>query len=238
LNHAVGLISDSHFLAVDQFEAPVITDAFTAAQTYFRSVNKLHPEIKYPVLVWNYLPPSAGSIIHPHIQMLEEDSPVPVLQNRMNLCTQYFQKCKRNYFHDLIQHEKKMGERYVGGNASVEVIATYAPRGFNEIEFIVPHVSNLTSLNEKQVSDLCDILSRTLKAYKSVGVYSFNLASYSCALNENREDFWLHFKLFSRPSPTGIYTNDTGPMERMYDSWVIDSVPEKLTESMKPFFTK
>jgi len=225
-------------LAIDQFEAPLIADGVTAAQTFIRSVNKLHPEIKYPVLVWNYLPPSAGSIIHPHIQMLVEDSPVPALQHRMNLCAQYFQKHKKNYFHDLLAHEKQKGERYIGGNSSVDVIATYSPRGFNEVEIIVPHVSSITSMNEKQVADFCDILARALKGYKSVGVASFNMASYSHAVNENSEDFWLHFKLFSRPAPTGIYTNDTGPMERMYDSWVIDSVPEKLAEVMKPFFTK
>lgn len=77
---------------------------------------------------------------------------------------------------------------------------------------------------------------RVLKGYKSLGVGSFNMASYSGAINEKREDFSLHFKVFSRPYPNGVYTNDTGPMERVYDSWVIDSVPEKLAEAVKPFF--
>jgi hypothetical protein len=45
-----------------------------------------------------------------------------------------------------------------------------------------------------------------------------------------------HARLFSRPYPRGVYTNDTGPMERGYDVWVIDTVPEELADRMKPFF--
>jgi hypothetical protein len=63
------------------------------------------------------------------------------------------------------------------------------------------------------------------------------MASYSAAINDNSEYYWLCVKLFSRPSPKGVYTNDTGPMERMYDSFVIDSVPEKLAEFLRPFFS-
>lgn len=64
---------------------------------------------KYPTLVWNFLPPSAGSIIHPHIQMLVEDEPVPALKDRIKKLEAYFQAHKRNYFADLIEHEKKKG---------------------------------------------------------------------------------------------------------------------------------
>jgi len=48
----------------------------------------------------------------------------------------------------------------------------------------------------------------------------------------------LHAKLFSRPYPKGVYTSDTGPMERGYDVWVIDTLPEELAERVRPFFSE
>jgi len=235
-NHAVGVISDAHFLDIEQFTAPLLSDTINASQTYISAVAASQPADKYPVFVWNYLPPSAGSIIHPHIQILVEDQPVPELQKHLNKTEEYFKTHKRNYYSDLVAAEVKNGERYIGGNSSVHVFTSFAPRGFNEVQFVFPGVSSFTSLNKKQVDDFAEALVKILAGYKSVGVGSFNLASYSAGVNENREDYWLLIKLFSRPFPKGVYTNDTGPMERMYDSFVIDSPPEILASNLRPFF--
>jgi len=83
----------------------------------------------------------------------------------------------------------------------VHVFTSFAPRGFNEVQFVFPGVSGFTSLNKKQVDDFTEALVRVLAGYKSVGVGSFNLASYSAAVNENREDFWLCIKLFFSTFP-------------------------------------
>lgn len=106
--------------------------------------------------------------------MLLEDAPVPALENRMDKASAYFLKHKRNYFDDLIATEKKKAERYIGSNEvsimfeqflliplqSVHVISTYSPRGFNEIELIIPGVSAFTSLSDKQIGDFADALIR------------------------------------------------------------------------------
>ena len=35
---------------------------------------------------------------------------------------------------------------------------------------------------------------------------------------------------------SGVYTSDTGPFERLYDAWVIDTLPEIVAEQLQPFF--
>jgi len=237
-NHAVGVIADAHYLDIEQFSTTLLSDTIVASQNYIQAVHASKPTDKYPVFVWNYLPPSAGSIIHPHIQILVEEEPVPELQKHLTNSSDYFKTNSRNFYSDLVIAELKSGERYIGGNDSVHVITSFAPRGFNEVQFIFPHVSSFTSLNKKQVDHFVEALVKILAGYKSVGVGSFNLASYSAAVNENRDDYWLCIKLFSRPFPKGVYTNDTGPMERMYDSFVIDSPPEILASNLRPFFNK
>jgi hypothetical protein len=38
--------------------------------------------------------------------------------------------------------------------------------------------------------------------------------------------------------PGGIYTNDTGFFERMYDLWIIDTLPEEVAHQARPLFPK
>jgi len=236
--HAVGTISDAHFLPMEGFHPKMLSDTVLAAQHYIKCVTAAKLNHKYPVFVWNYLPPSAGSIIHPHIQMLVEEDPVPELQKIFSKSELYYKTNKTNYWSDLIDLEIKANERYIGGNSSVQVLSSWAPRGSNEILFVFPGVSTFASLNEQQVFDFTDALARALKGYQSMGIGSFNLVSFSGPVGSKSDSFTLHLKLISRPAPKGVYTNDTGPMERMYDAFVIDAVPEKLNEIIKPFFSK
>lgn len=87
------------------------------------------------------------------------------------------------------------------------------------------------------MAQLAEALVRALRAYKSMGVGSFNLVTYSAPMNAPISYFPLLMVLISRPYPSGIYTNDTGPFERLYDAWVIDTLPEDVAEAMRPHFT-
>jgi hypothetical protein len=59
--------------------------------------------------------------------------------------------------------------------------------------------------------------------------------SFSSALDEPLPYFTLHFKLVSRPYPRNVYTNDSGPFERFYDIWVIDTLPEDVAAICRGF---
>ena len=104
-----------------------------------------------------------------------------------------------------------------------------------KIQFIFKE-SSLAELTEGAIDGFAHAITKALCAYKEIGIGSFNLITYSGPLPEKLDSYRLHASLFSRPSPRGVYTNDTGPMERGYDVWVIDTVPEELADRMKPFF--
>ena len=78
-------MSDAHFLGMEDFTAALLGDSFSATQSYVQvlvkhnhsfliagSKQKVGYPKSYPIVVWNYLPPSAGSIIHPHVQIIIE----------------------------------------------------------------------------------------------------------------------------------------------------------------------
>jgi len=126
-------------------------------------------------------------------------------------------------------------KRWIYSNETVAVFAPFSPRGFNQVNIVIKDCSNIADMNEKQINAFVDALLKVLKGYKSIGIGSLNLASYSNAIGTNSKQYWLNFVIWSRPNPTGIYTNDTGPTERMYGNYVIDTFPEKVAEIMRSF---
>lgn len=234
-NHAVATLSETHYLDLDGFRVDMLSDNLFASRDYILSVWNNNKEKRWPIWVWNYMPPSAGSIIHPHAQILVEGQPVPRLADLLAQGEAYFDDHRRNYWDDLVTEEQELGERFIFADDSITVITSFAPRGFNEIQFIFKE-SSLTELTVEAIDVFAHAIIKALRAYKEIGIGSFNLITYSGPLDEKLGSYRLHAKLFSRPFPRGVYTNDTGPMERSYDVWVIDTVPEEFADRMKPFF--
>ncbi len=236
-NHAVGIMSREHFLSLGDFAPRLIEDNLLAAKRYILSVHAQNRDARYPIYIWNYMPPSAGSIIHPHVQILVECEPAPHLSRLLEESLEYYNRNGENYWRNLIEEEKRLGERFIAGDDILSVIASFAPHGFNELCFIFHEVSSLAELNERQIERFSFYLSRALKAYQEIGVGSFNLITLSGPAKGNEACFyWMSARLISRPYPEGVYTNDSGPMEKLQDVWVIDTLPEELAKSVKEVF--
>ena len=235
-NHAVGIISQAHFLDLDEFSVEMLRDNLIASKGYILSTHESDKEAGWPIYIWNYMPPSAGSIIHPHSQILVESEPLPVQALLMEKSRAYFDHHSKNYWEELIEQERKINERFIYQGDCLALIASFAPRGFNEVQFIFKELSSLAQLDERRIADFADCLTRALKGYKELGIGSFNLISFSGPIGKLVDYYRLSAKLISRPYPGGVYTGDTGPFERLCDAWVIDTLPEVVAEKLKPFF--
>ncbi len=152
-NHAVGIISQAHFLDLDKFSPKMLEDNLIASKSYIRSVYEKDREALWPIYVWNYMPPSAGSIIHPHVQILVESEPLPTQAKLLKKGEEYFNHNGQIYWEELVEQERKLKGRFICDNDSLFVVASFAPRGFNEIQFIFEKASSLTELDERQIAD-------------------------------------------------------------------------------------
>ena len=235
-NHAVGIISRAHFLALDEFSVEMLRDNLVASKSYILSVYERDKEASWPIYIWNYMPPSAGSIIHPHAHILVEREPMPVQIELLQKSQEYLSQNRRNYWEELVEKERNLAKRFIYDSNYLSVVASFAPRGFNEIQFIFKGVSSLAELGEPQIADFADCLVKALKGYKNLGIGSFNLLTFSGPMGERLNYYRLNAKLISRPYPSGVYTNDTGPLERLCNVWVIDTLPEMVAAQLKPFF--
>jgi galactose-1-phosphate uridylyltransferase len=235
--HVVGTICRNHFLKLSEFTPDMVRDNLLATKRYIASVHARNREARYPVYMWNYLPPSAGSIIHPHVQILLESEPTPQLAVLMAKSSDYYRSTGQNYWATLVEQERKLGERLITGDDLISVLASFAPCGFNEVCFIFHGISSLAQLDESRIETFSHRLTMVLRAYEGMGIGSFNLCTLSGPIDEDfSNSYWMSARLISRPYPRGIYTNDSGPMERMQGVWVIDTLPEELARKMESAF--
>ena len=237
-HHAVGTLTGRHYMELDEFTPRMVADNLTAALDYISAVLHIDAKAVYPVWVWNHLPPSGASIIHPHVQVALERSPMPELASLLSKSEGYLCDTGANFWHELIAVEREGGERFIGENASFAVMSTFSPRGNRDVQIISKRVSGIADFDERHISDFADAVVRVLRGYKSMGVNSFNLVTYSAAAGDYPEHFRFSARMISRPVFQPLYSNDSGPMERFYGLSIIEVMPEQVAAEMRKQFSR
>ncbi len=235
--HGVGILTNAHYVPMEEYKEQTIEDSLLLTQEYFHAVHRKDSSACFPVYVWNFLPPSAGSIVHPHIQVLLESRPAPIIEVLTRKCRRWHEERGEEFWTTLVREEREQDDRVICEREDAVVVASFAPRGFREILLLLPGSGSLADLDGGQVKAFSRALVRLLEAYQAMGVGSFNLVSYSAPLETASPAFPFHARIISRPYPRGIYTNDTGFFERMYDLWIIDTLPEEIAREARPFFS-
>lgn len=145
--HATATLSQRHFINLGDFTAQQIIDNFVASVYYISQVYKFDQDACFPTLIWNHLPASAASIIHPHTQSICLYEPTPYQNVLIMRSREYFQSNNRIYWEELAVEEEKRAERFIQEYDALWVIASYAPQANREIQFIFKNKSSLTGLD-------------------------------------------------------------------------------------------
>jgi len=235
-HHAAATLTSTHFLDLDQFEVRMIVDSLKATKEYLVALDRYGGEACHPIYLWNHLPPSAASMIHPHVQILVHRRASPYQQRLLDSSREYYSETGRSFWLDIVEEEKRRGERYIWASNSMAVIASFAPQGNREIQMIFRGSSNLLELIEQQMTDFARCLVKLLEGYSQMGVDSFNLSTFSAPLGQRLDYYSLHAKLISRPMFRPFYRNDTGILERFHYEADIEMMPEVVAEKMRAVF--
>jgi galactose-1-phosphate uridylyltransferase len=147
---------------------------------------------------------------------------------------EYFDKNKSNFWQDIITQDK---ERFVGESNSIVWLTKFCPICNDEVIGVMKGVtSSFLEMNEKQIEDLSDGISRILKGLHERGVRSANLAIFSAPFDEHLGHFFsLNVRIASRPSGR-IFTNDRGFSEILHEEPIISTIPEELANDLRKFF--
>ncbi|NHJ39436.1 MAG: hypothetical protein FK731_05330, partial [Asgard group archaeon] len=169
--HAVGTLGENHFTKIQEFDESIWRDALIGSITYFKAVYNYDQNLKYPSINFNFLPPSASSIIHPHIQIIQDFRPTKYTQIILDKSEQYSLSIENkmnshsNYWLDLIESERMLNERFIKENEFMAWNASYSPFGKDELLGIVKlPKTDITSFSNEECSLLAKEIVQALKA--------------------------------------------------------------------------
>jgi UDPglucose--hexose-1-phosphate uridylyltransferase len=232
-HHAAATLCAAHFLDLDEFTAKMVSDSLAAAREFLSLVHRHDADARYAMFHWNHLSPSAASVVHPHVQVLADLRPTSYQETLQSAGREYHRRTGRKFWLDLVDEERRIGERYIGENAAVAAVASFSPQGNREVQIVFKRAGSLADLDDDDMAGFADAVIRILAAYKKAGVNSFNLSTFSAPMGERLEYYALHAKLISRPVLQAFYRNDTGILERFHHESDIEVMPEAFAESAR-----
>ncbi|MFS0574660.1 hypothetical protein AB1K83_03445 [Sporosarcina sp. 179-K 3D1 HS] len=223
-HNAVVRMCDQHYVKLDEFTVPIISDAFSAAFAYLEKVAESDADTKYASINWNYLPPSGGSILHPHIHVLASEHPTNY---------QRIMESGDNRLAELLEEEQKRDERFIGKVGSISWVHAYAPK--SHVDFIgVFDAASIKDLTEEAWKDLAESVTRFFKYYGEVGLASFNLGLFIPMTDGGNER--VHVRMIPRMTTGMLETSDMNVFNYLHQEPLCLKVPEEVTKDVKAYF--
>ena len=234
-NNAVVIFSKEHFVGLTQFSEEQLVNGFLASQSFFEKVYKTNAKDKYFSINWNYMPPSGGSLVHPHLHLMADKEPSDYHKLILKRGKRFWKKFKVNYWADLINEEKKLEERFLGETGKVCWLLHFAPKGmmFDVMGIFIGKLSLL----ELSSSDFLDFARGLQKIFLYLGknnLTSFNLTIFSGLSEKNY--FWTHARFIPRFTIPPVDTSDVSFTGLLHDESLTIMKPEDVCREMKAYF--
>jgi galactose-1-phosphate uridylyltransferase len=232
----VVVVSEKHYIALEEFDAATVRDALTAAHSYLKAVQRVDAGARHSFIAWNYMPPAGGSLVHPHLQCNAGYYPTNFQKEILEASERYYQQKGTNYWSDLLEQEKETGERWVGKTGGVDWLTGFVPRGrLTDIIAVFPGKASITELTADDWRDFTDGLLRVFRYIGGLNLISFNMSTYS---GSDGKRSWAHARITPRGlllySP--IETSDQFYYQVLQDENICILPPEAAAAGLRKLF--
>jgi galactose-1-phosphate uridylyltransferase len=229
-------VSDEHYIPLDRFDRETVLNALAAAHTYLKKVQEVDTAAKYSFIAWNYMPPAGGSLVHPHLQCNAGYHPTNQQKQVIEASETYYKEKGTNYWNDLVEQERRTGERWVGKTGGVEWLTSFVPRGrLSDAVAVFPGTASITELNDKEFGDFADGLLNVFGYINDLNLISFNMSTYS---GLDKDSFTAHARITPRGlllySP--IETSDQFYYQILQDENICILPPEDAAAGLRKRF--
>lgn len=233
---AVIVVTDQHFVPLTGFDQETVYNALLAAQAFVKNMQQADPAVKHHFIAWNYMPPSGGSLVHPHLQGNAGYRPTVYQKLLLESSRKYYRKKGINYWSDLLAQEKQTGERYIGRIGGTEWLTAFAPRGrLSDILVLFPGKASVAELSEDDLRDFSSGLLKVFRYIDELKLVSFNMSTYS---GFDSGQFWAQARITPRGlllySP--IETSDQFYYQLLQDENICILSPEAACQRVKKWF--
>jgi UDPglucose--hexose-1-phosphate uridylyltransferase len=233
---SVVVVSPEHFVPLGSFTVADVRDALLAALDYLQGVGRADPGARYHFIAWNYMPPSGGSLVHPHLQSNAGYQPTDYQKQLLEASAKYYETNGTNYWSDLVEEEKRAGERYIGRTGGVEWLTAFTPRGrLSDVLAVFPSRPSVTGLARDDLEDFAAGLLKVFAFIDGLGLVSFNMSTYS---GFDEKTFRAHARITPRGSLlySPIETSDQFYYQVLQDENICILPPEVACEKIRGLF--
>ncbi|MDW0118347.1 hypothetical protein QTL97_15555 [Sporosarcina thermotolerans] len=234
-HNAVVRMSNQHYVKPEEFTEELIADSFKAAHQYIEKVLEFDNQTEYVSINWNYLPPSGGSILHPHIQVLASEQPTNYQSAITTNSHSFYEKEGENYLTSLVSEERNLGERWIGHVGSISWLHAYAPK--SHYDFIgIFEAASFDELGSGNYEDLAKSMLRFFLYFKEQGVESFNAVMHIPVKKHAAEQ--VHFRLVPRMTIGMLETSDMNVFNFLQGEPLSLKSPETVAKEVGKFFNE
>ena len=236
---AVATMGGQHYIPMLDFTTERIAGSFRLARNFFQRIEEIdHPESVYHIINWNYMPPAGSSLIHAHLQVFASSSAPNLMREELEAARNYSQANGSNYWEDLVAHETAAEERFLGTIGRIHWFTHYAPMGVaGDVLAVVDDVSSTLELTDEDLDDIAEGLTRLMRAYDKMGIFSFNMNFFTGA----RGDDFTRFHLLFSPRTffnQALGTPDIGALRNLFNETLCMAFPEEINAVLKPEFAQ
>ncbi len=222
-----------HVLYPSRIPEKGLADAIRTAAELVRRARRHDPALVHHIAGMNFLGPGGSSVPHPHFQVHARSVPYSGIARAAAAAAAHLERTGRDYFAELLETERTLGERHLGRTGPVEWIAAWAPAHQREIWGILPGKASLVELEDGEADAFAAGISRVISFYEEAGAHPFTLAFLSCP-DPGRAGWALHVKICSRPAFKAMYANyDTWFAPKLAGDEAHTEAPERYAERLR-----
>lgn len=234
---AVCILTKEHVVPTDEILSSTLKSGLLLCARYLKAVRKAEQakDPLYGTLHMNFMPPSGGSLIHPHLQTFATRFPGNLHRLYLEKAALYAQNNSKPALEALIEAEQKNTVRYLGQLSKIHALVNFASFGLlGDILFIASGVRDFFEDGVSELGYLATLVARTLRFFDDLNLFSFNLALFS---GTPKDDGFVSFailspRLFIEPR---FMAPDVSALRFLYDEPFSVVYPEDIAEKLKPY---
>jgi UDPglucose--hexose-1-phosphate uridylyltransferase len=234
--HAVVMIGEKHGRTLNDFPPDLLYDAFSVSLEFIRKCFSLDPEARYFTINVNVMFPAGGSAVHPHLQILGSSFPTTHHRLLLQQSLVYYNENQSCYWLDLIETEKKTGQRWLGEIGESCWFTAYSPIGVNEINAVWPKASHFLEWTDQDIQTFAEGLHRAYGTYHDLKFSTCNYSCFSGPLGQDCPEFRCFLRLINRQNMNLHYRADDYFLQKLLQNEIMIYRPERLASLMKERF--
>ncbi|HLQ72356.1 MAG TPA: hypothetical protein VK142_11175 [Bacillota bacterium] len=230
-HNGVVVMSEAHYLRLEDFTVDMIQNAFIAAQMYVSNVMKNEHHESFVSINWNYLPYSGGSILHPHLHVIVSETPTNEQHTFQKSNQSFHDKHDEHYLHFLYRHEFHERKRWIGEHGNVAWLHAFAPKSHNDFLAIFRSTSRIEDITKKDWEHFATGLKQIFATLTEQQMASFNMS-----LNFHHDGSPAYARLIPRITLGQMDTSDINFFQAMHHEPLSYKKPEDVAALARKHF--